>query len=97
LTPDSIQQKYAQTVASTWITPSCLQFLGEKKRFHTAWTRCGHQGALESEAVAKKQSLIQSAELVLGLDVQGVTPHHRNGDTAMQPLAEAVLPTSSRH
>jgi hypothetical protein len=36
LTPDSIQQKYAQTVASTWITPSCLQFLGEKKRFHTA-------------------------------------------------------------
>jgi hypothetical protein len=42
LTPDSIQQKYAQTVASTWITPSCLQFLGEKKRFHTAWTQLGH-------------------------------------------------------
>jgi hypothetical protein len=42
LTPDSIQQKYAQTVASTWITPSCLQFLGEKKRFHTAWTHFGH-------------------------------------------------------
>jgi hypothetical protein len=43
LTPDSIQQKYAQTVASTWITPSCLQFLGEKKRFHTAWTQTGHR------------------------------------------------------
>jgi hypothetical protein len=42
LTPDSIQQKYAQTVASTWITPSCLQFLGEKKRFHTVWTQLGH-------------------------------------------------------
>jgi hypothetical protein len=41
LTPDSIQQKYAQTVASTWITPSCLQFLGEKKRFHTAWVKTG--------------------------------------------------------
>jgi hypothetical protein len=37
LTPDSIQQKYAQTVASTWITPGCVQFLGEEKRFHTAW------------------------------------------------------------
>jgi hypothetical protein len=44
LTPDSIQQKYAQTVASMWITPSCLQFLGEKKRFHTAWVINGLGG-----------------------------------------------------
>ena len=38
LTPDSIQQKY---VASTWITPGRVQFWGEEKRFHTAWTHCG--------------------------------------------------------
>src|SRR5450759_239478 len=36
LTPDSIQQKYAQTVASSWITPGCVQFLADKKRFYTA-------------------------------------------------------------
>jgi hypothetical protein len=24
-------------VASTWITPGCVQFLKNKKRFHTAW------------------------------------------------------------
>jgi hypothetical protein len=24
-------------VAPTWITPGCLQFLENKKRFHTAW------------------------------------------------------------
>jgi hypothetical protein len=37
LTPDSIQQKYAQTVVSTRIVPGCVQFLGEEKRFYTAW------------------------------------------------------------
>src|ERR1700682_2462506 len=37
LTPDSIRQKYAQMVASTWITRACVQFLENKKRFHTAW------------------------------------------------------------
>jgi hypothetical protein len=41
LTPDSIQQKYAQTVVSTRIVPGCEQFLGAEKRFHTAWTRTG--------------------------------------------------------
>src|SRR5258705_3372674 len=41
LTPDSIHQKYAQTVASTWIAPGCPQFLGEEKRFHTTWTHSG--------------------------------------------------------
>src|SRR6202022_2423599 len=39
VTPDSIRQKYAQMVESTWITPACVQFLENKKRFHTAWTR----------------------------------------------------------
>jgi hypothetical protein len=29
-------------VAPTWITPGCVQFLENKKRFHTAWTRSGH-------------------------------------------------------
>jgi hypothetical protein len=35
LTPDPIQQKYAQTVASRSIAPG-VQFLGHEKRFHTA-------------------------------------------------------------
>jgi hypothetical protein len=39
LTPDSTQQKYAQTVVSTWIAPGCAQFLGKEKRFHTAWVK----------------------------------------------------------
>jgi hypothetical protein len=26
-------------VASTWITPGCVQFLKNKKRFHTAWVK----------------------------------------------------------
>jgi hypothetical protein len=41
LTPDSIQQKYAQAVVSTSIVPGCVQFLGEEKRFHTTWVRSG--------------------------------------------------------
>src|SRR5436190_582636 len=37
LAPESIQPKYAQTVASTWITPGRVQILENRKRFHTAW------------------------------------------------------------
>jgi hypothetical protein len=33
---ERVQQKYAQTIASTRIMLSCLQFLGAEKRFHTA-------------------------------------------------------------
>jgi hypothetical protein len=33
LTPDSIQQKYAQTVVSRRIVPGCVQFLGEENVF----------------------------------------------------------------
>jgi hypothetical protein len=44
LTPDSIQQKWAQTVASRSITPGCLQLLEYEKRFHTAWTQSGPFG-----------------------------------------------------
>jgi hypothetical protein len=29
-------------VVSAWIALVCVQFLGEKKRFHTAWTPSGH-------------------------------------------------------
>jgi hypothetical protein len=29
---------------STRIVPGCVQFLGEEKRFYTAWTHNGHQG-----------------------------------------------------
>jgi len=41
LTPESIQPKYAQMVASTWIPSGCVQFLKNKKRFHTAWVKNG--------------------------------------------------------
>jgi hypothetical protein len=44
LTPDSIQQKYAQTVVSTRIVPGCVQFLAAKKRFYTAWVNNGPRG-----------------------------------------------------
>jgi glyoxylate/hydroxypyruvate reductase A len=36
-------------VAPTWITPGCVQFLENKKRFHTAWINAG-RGALQNEA-----------------------------------------------
>jgi hypothetical protein len=29
-------------VAPTWITPGCVQFLENKKRFHTAWVLRDH-------------------------------------------------------
>ena len=41
MTPDPIQQKKAQTVASRSIAPGCVQFLGDEKRFHTAWIKTG--------------------------------------------------------
>src|SRR5664280_2663535 len=44
LTPHSIQQNYAQTVVSTRIVPGCVQFLGEEKRFYTAWVKNGPDG-----------------------------------------------------
>ena len=42
LTPDPIKQKYAQTIVSKRIVPGCVQFLGEEKRFYTAWTQFRH-------------------------------------------------------
>ena len=41
LTPDSIKQKYPQTIVSTRIVPGCMQFLGEERRFYTVWARTG--------------------------------------------------------
>jgi len=41
LTPDPIKQKYAQTIVSKRIVPGCVQFLGEEKRFYTAWVKTG--------------------------------------------------------
>ena len=35
------KQKYPQTVVSTRIVPGCMQFLGEEKRFYTAWVNSG--------------------------------------------------------
>jgi hypothetical protein len=60
LTPDSVQPKYAQMVALTWITPGCVQFLESKKRFHTAWTRTGHQ--LRRDASPLSHALLASVE-----------------------------------
>jgi hypothetical protein len=45
LTPDSLQQKYAQTVVSTWIAPGCVQFLGRKNVFTRPGTLSGTSGA----------------------------------------------------
>jgi hypothetical protein len=40
-------------VASTWITPGCVQFLKNKKRFHTAWVNSSDSERLElDESVA---------------------------------------------
>jgi len=44
-------------VASTWITPGCVQFLKNKKRFHTAWVNRYRSLAVEPDAksaVARK-------------------------------------------
>src|SRR3984957_2705800 len=37
------KKKYTQTVVSTRIVPGCVQFLGQEKRFYTAWTQSGHR------------------------------------------------------
>jgi len=42
-----MQPKYAQMVAPTWITPGCVQFLKNKKRFHTAWVKSGPEAYRE--------------------------------------------------
>jgi hypothetical protein len=46
MTPESIQPKYAQMVASTWITPGGQQFFEERKTFshglgHSRWGQAG--------------------------------------------------------
>jgi hypothetical protein len=51
LTPDSIKQNYAQTVVSMRIVPGCVQFLGEEKRFYTAWVICVDIGLFASRPV----------------------------------------------
>jgi hypothetical protein len=58
LTPDSTKQKYAQTVVSTRIVPGCLQFLGEEKRFYTAWVKAGSRrnGVPRAGTIAPKLS-----------------------------------------
>jgi hypothetical protein len=46
-------------VASTWITPGCVQFLKNKKRFNTAWTLSGLRAA---SVLVQRQKLLGSAE-----------------------------------
>jgi len=39
-------------VASTWITLACVQFLENKKRFHTAWVIRDRVGPAASPAMS---------------------------------------------
>src|SRR2546429_7460098 len=66
-------------VASTWITPGCVQFLENRKRFHTAWvkTRSRHPNgnrtaALEVTNVGTDRSqlatMAQAAKVALRSD-----------------------------
>jgi hypothetical protein len=48
-------------VASTWITPGCVQFLKNKKRFHTAWVKNGSDGATPSGSLHPPRPDIASA------------------------------------
>jgi len=49
-------------VASTWITPGRVQFLENKKRFHTAWTPRG----LADEPLAPATSSVDADHLGVG-------------------------------
>jgi hypothetical protein len=42
-------------VASTWITPGCVQFLKNKKRFHTAWVKNGLESPSERHPLILQQ------------------------------------------
>jgi hypothetical protein len=64
LTPDSIQQKYAQTVVSKRIAPGCVPFLGEEERFYTAWTQS--RSVLKRAIVDNGWAVTQSSTSSLG-------------------------------
>ena len=51
-TPDSQQQKYTQTVVSTWIAAGSVRGKGEEKRFRTAWTQRRHRADSKTAASA---------------------------------------------
>ena len=67
MTPDSIKQKYPQTVVSTRIVPSCVQFLGTEKRFHTAW-------------VIREQLQMTGTKFGCGAGLCGACTVHVNGE-----------------
>jgi hypothetical protein len=58
LTQDSQPQKYAQTVVSTQIATGSVQFLGEEKRFRTAWAKSRRSRQLWNSCIAEQ--LLQS-------------------------------------
>ena len=61
LTPNSIKQKYPQTVVSTRIVPGCVQFLGEEKHFYTVWVIGGHEPDACADIRLSLRSLAQAA------------------------------------
>jgi protein-S-isoprenylcysteine O-methyltransferase Ste14 len=52
-------------VASTWITPGSVQFLENRKRFHTAMTRTVHSARLELSS--SNPLYVAGTMLVLGI------------------------------
>src|SRR3954454_7097854 len=79
LTPDSIQQKYAQTVVSTRIVPGCVRFLGEENRFYTAWVTSS--STLTDQNISARPSEADIASISTGPSgrsrQQPETPHAR--------------------
>jgi hypothetical protein len=67
-------------VAPTWITPGCVQFLENRKRFHTAWANCRHaaNGIHDLDRLHQHHSMRGGAagDFSLGLNKQPGTIGH---------------------
>jgi hypothetical protein len=86
LTPDSMQQKYAQMVASTWITPGCVQFLKNKKRFHTAWTHKRHAAKRCTRLISRRANGDwRSCSLLCCLSVRCVRAYRKTAGRVAAP------------
>jgi hypothetical protein len=87
-------------VVLTWITPGCMQFLKNKKRFYTAWTRSGHSRAADlryrkqadASPPAHPSGQKGAADPLAGVGVPPVVPQ-RKSVRGVRPLS--VLPAFS--
>ena len=101
MTPDSIQQKYAQTVVSTRIVPDCVQFLGEEKHPGQAQTlvnsvasgkegrivaRCSGAQAADGEGRIKDKGRSRSGLCLIQL----AKPHQRVGEPNLRKGIVAI-------